>query len=192
MMLLWGLAPAIVAGLATGGRLRNLAEHKLRFEWLLLPLLAIVAVLPAVSLPAPESITIVFAWMLPVVVCMIVAAFNIRQPGFFLVLVGLLLNFTVVAANMAMPVHVTNAVSSMSADGIGDMLARSWLHEAADAGARLLILADVIPVPGPGVLRGMVSLGDILIVVGISLFVFVAMHEGHGSGVQWMPTPEGG
>lgn len=177
LLLVYGLVPAFLLGMLTGGRPSILAQQKVRLESILLPLLVAVAILPALRLPLQDSILVIFAWGVPTLICLAITAINFNRPGFAILLIGLLLNFIVVFANMGMPVLEANARLVDDRSDVGAGLESSWLHIPSDQNTRLLTLADVIPMPGPKGLRGMMSLGDAFIVFGIAKYIFLGMHD---------------
>lgn len=180
-MLLFGIVPAFVAGVLTGGRPSNLSAHQLRFEPVLLALLILVSVAPAIDIPLSDPILVGAAWAVPVLACIIVASLNFREAGFGLVIMGLFLNLIVVAANAGMPVLTSNIGFIEETGAAAAALGDSWLHIPADPHVRMLILADVIPAPGPGGLRAMLSIGDLLLMIGVGRFVFLGMHRPEAS-----------
>lgn len=105
------------------------------------------------------------------------ALLNRRLPGMPLMLVGLLLNAAVILPNGGMPV----SEAAIHASGQGDML-RLFVEEGATKHHLmteedvLRPLGDVIGVPPP--IRQVVSVGDVLIYVGIVWFVLAVMRGG--------------
>lgn len=183
-MLLCGIVPAFVAGILTGGRPRNLAGHQLRFESVLLALLVVVSFAPAIDIPLSDSVLVGVAWIIPVLACIIVASLNFREAGFVLVIIGLFLNLIVVAGNIGMPVLTSNVSSIGDSGTAAAAVADSWLHIPADSHSRMVILADVIPAPGPRGFRAMLSIGDLLLMIGVGRFVFLSMHQPDASGAE--------
>lgn len=114
----------------------------------------------------------------------LVAAFlalNQRQPGMALAAIGMSLNVLVIAANGAMP------VSSSAAGEAGLELRELGVkHEILNESTRLPWLADVIPVPG---LSMLISVGDIVLAVGIAWFVYRRMTAPRG-GRRGARSPE--
>ncbi|MDO8986638.1 MAG: DUF5317 family protein, partial [Coriobacteriia bacterium] len=52
---------------------------------------------------------------------------------------------------------------------------QSWLHIPAVSDTRCLLLGDTIPVAWPSWLSGMVSLGDMLLAVGVASYITAVM-----------------
>ncbi len=168
------LVAAVVTGWAAGGSLSRLARLPLPGARLVpaavaaqvLGVLAGLAGLP----PGPA-----YAGGLAVS-ALLVAVFLVRSrrtPGLGLVAAGLGLNAVVVGANGAMPV---SAAATARAGADSGALAADLRHVALDAGTRLPLLADVVPVPLP--LRPeVVSPGDVLVAAGLARFVVVGMRS---------------
>ena len=87
--------------------------------------------------------------------------------GTLLVGIGWALNCAVIAANGAMPVSAT----ALEHAGRDRVLEEEGIvkHELISDDTRLRLLGDVIPIPQPG---GVVlSIGDVVFLVGIAVFV---------------------
>lgn len=177
LMLLYGIVPAFVLGVVTGGRVGNLSALRLKFESVLVVLLILVTLAPSLDIPLSDSLLVVVAWIFPVVVCIVVAVLNLKTPGFALMGIGLLLNLIVVAANSGMPVLASNIAVTQDASSATAAIASSWLHIPVDPDTRMLILADVIPTHGPKALRAMLSVGDLLLMIGVGRLIFMGMHQ---------------
>ncbi|PKQ29091.1 MAG: hypothetical protein CVT60_07155 [Actinobacteria bacterium HGW-Actinobacteria-10] len=190
MMLVCGIVPAFVLGVLTGGRPGNFATQQLRFEWVLLVLLVAVSFAPAIDIPFSESILVTVVWIIPVLACIVVASLNFRKPGLGLVVIGLLLNLIVVAANVGMPVLIANIGFIVETTSAADAIANSWLHIPTDPNTRMIVLADVVPAPGPTGFRSMLSIGDLLIMIGVGRFVFLGMHEPDTSNAEQAQSPD--
>ena len=165
-------------GWATGGRIRGLESVDLRFGGAMLVavlLLGIVPVLPLGTLLLDPRWLVWCLWT-PIAAFTAFTAFtNRRITGMLLVAVGVLANTCVVVANGGMPVLTANLLGAVTVAGL-DGIAESWLHVSATASTNLLILADVIPIPGPQGLRGMASLGDTLLALGVASALVEMMH----------------
>jgi hypothetical protein len=152
------LVAGVVLGLAAGGRPRHLATKRFRW-WLLLPAgLALQSVVTIRGAPAPLALLLVsYAYLL------IFAVANLHHRGMGVVLVGIALNATVIAANGGMPVRPA-AIRAASASHDVPAAIDDVKHKLEDGGERLMVLADIIPVRP---LRQVLSFGDLVLAVGI-------------------------
>jgi hypothetical protein len=141
-------ALGVLAGYATGGRLRNVGVHPVR-AW---PLIAVATLL---QLPGRANATmLVFA-----LACLLAFALaNLHIVGVGVIAVGLALNAAVIAANGAMPVRASAAARV----GLGpaDLGGGRRLEQPGD---RLIVLADVLPARP---LRQVLSFGDLVVAAG--------------------------
>jgi hypothetical protein len=176
------MAEAIVAGLAlslfTGGSLRRLAEEPLRGEWMLLILLPTQLMWPSIStrLGLPCSLSIV-AWLLMMSALAVVLMINApRRWMLAFAALGIAANVLVIGLNGAMPVSI-RAASEIGATrkAARETLEDACLHEELDVDTVVPFLADVIAVPGPTWQRSVVSIGDVLLALGLGAWVFAAM-----------------
>ena len=99
---------------------------------------------------------------------------SLAAPAMLLVGAGLALNFAVTADNGGMPYRPSavvgaHAVSSTSADLVPRNTTYSHAERPSD---QLMFLAEVIALPP---LREVVSIGDILVALGLGLVVFAGM-----------------
>ena len=158
------LVPAVLVGYLRGGRLRRLTEVRLAGLPVIGVAVAAQAALALLSvvdgpvetvgrglLAASLAAVLAFVWI------------NRRLPGMWLVAIGFLLNAAVILPNGAMPVS-PEAIAALGGDGAID----EGKHRLLTDGDVLPWLADVIPVPG---LRIIVSVGDILLALGVAVLV---------------------
>jgi hypothetical protein len=159
-MLVSGLVLGIVAGLAV----RRSWEPLLRVEirWLAL-LLASLFIRVVASLVGEAGYVLYVGALAGTAVA---AAANYRLAGAPLIALGGCLNLAVVLANGGMPVDGAALATA------GAHMPHDALHVALDAGSRLGVLADVIPIP---VVRSVYSIGDVLIAIGGFLVPFVLL-----------------
>lgn len=173
-MAIAALVLAALAGLAFGGTFAGLATTRMR-----LTVLAIVGlglqVLP-ISGRTPSM------WLLYVsfAVLFVFGVVNRRMPGIALVLLGILLNFTVIAANGGMPVTRHALVASGQQDTLTLLVDDGGAkHHLATSHDVLLPLADVIPVP---LVHQVVSPGDLVTYAGLISLVVASMRRQRRSG----------
>lgn len=143
----------------TGGRLRRLAELRLRWLWMAPAALAlqvlIVTIAPGGNAAAHAVIHVgtylligVFLWA------------NRRTVGAQIIGLGALTNTTAISANGGvMPASIT-------AEHLAGLIERGGFNNsAALAHPHLIWLGDVIPIPGP--LPNVLSIGDCIIFAGM-------------------------
>jgi len=158
---------AVVAGIALGyafgGRLSRIGGADLRW----LPLLYASAALqflgsPLQGMPGLALVLLSFAGLV------VFAAANFHYAGMGVVLVGVLMNFLVIAINGGMPVRADAVVEAGIADRSElddlDFTAKRHLERDDDT---LMVLADIIPVPA-GPLSQVLSFGDLVMSVGVA------------------------
>ena len=174
LLLIAILLIGVLMGFGLGGDLRTVSEAHVRWWWLV-PLALVLQVVPvprgdeglARLLPVG---TLLMSYVLLIVVVLV----NWRLRGFMLVLLGLILNFTVIGMNHGMPVSA-EAVSRAGKPELREDLPRERgaKHHLADSRDVLLPLADVIAFRKPfGVVT---SVGDLAIDAGGAFFLAAAM-----------------
>jgi hypothetical protein len=177
LILLLGIGAGLLLGLLLGGSFRQLGQSKMRFEGILVAVLALHVVWPvvAVRLSLGEN-EFLIVWLSSAVLLVGLALVNVRYAGMALVALGLLLNIVVVGANAGMPValEVVGAAESQEAHA---SLAESPLHVPADAETRLGFLGDIVAVPLPQSMGGLISAGDLLLAAGAGVVVFQMMRR---------------
>lgn len=174
------VAAALLLSLATGGSLKRLQSEPLKGEWVLLGLLPLQLLWPRI---APhlgiECALSVFIWMFMMAALAAVCFLNAPRRWQLLVCgLGIASNMLVIGLNGAMPVSVRAA----SEIGIPREIARAsfdldCLHEEMTDDALLAALADVVAVPGPAWQRGVISLGDLLLALGLGAWVFTGSRD---------------
>lgn len=165
-LVLVALALAAIGGILGGGRLSNLA--RLRLAWG--PLAMIGLILQVINPPGRWPLALL---LLSFVLLTVFALKNLRTSGFVLILIGVLLNFTVIAANAGMPVAMEAIVDSGQQDTLGDLLQQDLpKHHLASDDDRFLFLADVIAVPPP--ISQAISVGDLFTFLGVAWVIVAA------------------
>ena len=170
---LWLVIVVVVAigvAIIRGGRLANLGEIELRL-W---PLLIVGFAVQTASSFVPDG----RSWSAELAVALLLISYlfilsvviaNRASPGMWLAGFGLLMNFSVIAANGAMPVLEASAAA---AGGFNTApIIADFKHVVLGPGTRLMFLADVIPVRffwGAGTV---ISLGDVFLAVGLGRFL---------------------
>ena len=170
-LILATLLLALVAGFLLGGRLSNLSH--LRIRWAPLAIVGF-----AMQLVNPPGNWPLFMLLGSFVLLSIFALANIRTSGFALILVGVAMNFTVIAVNSGMPVSRQALIASGQADTVGDLVndADSYVkHHLADGEDRVLFLGDVIALAPP--IAQAVSVGDFYTYGGVALVIVAAMRR---------------
>ena len=172
------LLGALVIGRLRGGSFERLSRLPLHRAGLVVAA-ALLSALGAYGgrLGLPVQATYVGATVGAAALVALFVAFNRRLVGVPLVALGFALNAAVIVANGAMPVsHLAARHAGVEIDAVlrGD----DAKHELLTRQSRLRLLADVIAVPLPGVLRigsNVVSAGDVVLAAGIGQLVTAGM-----------------
>jgi hypothetical protein len=188
-MLFEGVLLALLIGLLAGGRMHNLDRVDLRAPWLLIlafPIQAVVVKVPADKAPwlAPAA---PFLVVLSYLVLIYALARNWHLWGLRIALLGIALNFLVVAANGGLMPTSIAAVRAVGAGELADQLesGRYGKNAVLTSDTRLPFLADVHPLPWPYPRPCVISVGDVFITIGLALFIFQAV-----GAFGWRPRPQ--
>ncbi|MCD6020345.1 MAG: hypothetical protein K0R20_55 [Actinomycetia bacterium] len=173
-----GLVLGIAVGYLHGGRLLQLSELKPRYAPLALAGLLLQLVNPPGSWPL---VLLILSFVL-------LTAFtlaNIRIVGFAAILVGVVLNFTVIAINGGMPVAREAIIASGQEGTLAPLLEQHGVkHHLAGSEDRMLFLGDVIAVPAP--VSQVISVGDLFTYGGMAVVIAGSMRRRSSSSL--LPT----
>ncbi|HEY2804080.1 MAG TPA: DUF5317 family protein [Actinomycetota bacterium] len=158
-LVLLTLPIGVFLGLVLGGRIGRLASLPVRA-----PLLALIGI-ALQFVPATGTVGAILLVASFVFLCAF-AIRNLKLPGFPLILLGLVLNLTVIAVNNGMPVTRHALVRSGQASTLHDLQTEGGTkHHLATADDELLPLADELALPPP--VSQAISVGDIATHAGI-------------------------
>jgi hypothetical protein len=116
---------------------------------------------------AHSALLSVALWMAGAALLAAVCLSNHRLHGMRIIALGLCMNALVIAANVGMPVGLTALAELDATDDAREAVEQSALYQMQEETTYLIVLADVLPVPGPTLMRAVVSLGDLLLFVGV-------------------------
>ena len=175
MLLLYAVILGLVAGLLSGGKLSALGMTHIRL-WpvaligLFAQLLLFSSPLAAVVGPWGPSLYVVST-----VAVLMALVVNLRQPGFWLIIIGALANFAVIVANGGQMPAAPDAWAALN--GVAAVPTTAFSNSIlAGPHTVLPFLGDNFVLPRPVPLANVFSIGDVLIGAGGALFVYQAMH----------------
>lgn len=183
-MILIALCFALLLGLvAVGGRVSNLAAVQVRWGWLAPLAFAMQAYL--IFFPADRAGGLLSARSLlltaSLMLLLVVVWQNRHLRGVKLIGLGLLLNFLVMAVNGGFMPIAPDTLAQIGYDGNASQLETGYIvgrtkNVVVEPGeASLWFLSDIMVVPRPFPLPTALSVGDLLIVVGVFVFLREAM-----------------
>jgi hypothetical protein len=186
MILLAVVLVSLAVALLRGGDLRRLADVPIRSGWLVLVAFALQAYLVYVPAGRSAGLRDPSAWLHIGTYLMLLVGIwlNRRLPGMPWVLAGLLLNLIVVAANGGFMPITPEAVARLGHAGrVASLEAGQRVHLAKDVvlpknQTMLWPLSDVFVVALGFPLRSAFSPGDILVGVGVFLFLQYTLLRG--------------
>lgn len=163
---------AIIVGYFRGGSLGRLARFDFPFGYLILAALAIQFGVNFLMRLWPEPLFAYFLLMLSYFMLLAAVWLNRENEFLFLVLIGLMLNFLVIAVNGGMPVSFGAAkMLGVSSKAFLKELSFDFKHVVLVQNTKLKFLADIIPLPKPYPFPGIFSVGDVFISVGIFFYL---------------------
>lgn len=188
-MLFEGVSVALIIALLAGGRVHNIDRIDLRAPVFLIAAFPIQAAV--VKIPVHNA-----AWMAAAAPFLVVISYlfllyalgrNWHLWGLRVALLGVALNFLVVVANSG---FMPTSAAAMRAVGAGELAkklesGRYGKNAALTTDTRLAFLADVHPLPWPYPRPCVISIGDVFITLGLSLFIFQAV-----GALGWRPRTE--
>ncbi len=162
---------AFALGLIAGGRPSGLSSLKVRWT----PAALVGLVLQLAPVPGKMWPLALLFVSFALLTAFAIVNLRARVPGFVLITIGILMNFTVIAVNHGMPVSREALVASHQESTL-PLLARhaGAKHHLAGPGDDVMFLADVIAVPP---LEQVVSLGDVLAYTGVVWLVVAGMRR---------------
>ncbi len=174
-----GLILSLAVGMVRGGSLNRLVDFEFKAFWVVIAAFALQFVLNTADATKAGPVVTYFALIHVAVYAILGYALwaNRSTPGIPVVMAGAGLNFLVIAVNgMRMPV----SVGVLQWAGMPDQAAaleagRALTHAVLGPGTRLWFLADVLAIPRPFFRPAALSLGDILMLVGVFIIVQGAM-----------------
>lgn len=173
MLLTSALVLGIMLGLMLRMRLVRTSLRRIKGEGLFFALLVAEALLPLGAARIGSSGRVIIPVWLLIMACLVgTALYNFRYPGMLLVALGIGLNGIAIVANGAMPVSLAavSRLGGLRADA-NKRLAADMFHEVLTGSTRMRPLCDFIPVPGPEWMRGVVSVGDLMLLGGAIVLV---------------------
>ena len=172
MVALVAIAVGLSLGALSGGSVLGLVEVSLRFEWLVLVLFVVQAISRGRIAGIGASAIGIAVWAFT---CLALLAFlspDVRRPGVWIVGVGIALNMLVVLVNGGMPIILPE--SAVSSTTVASVAQSMGFYQMAGPGTVLTALGDVI-VLGWGGYRALMSCGDVLLAIGVAVFIVDAM-----------------
>lgn len=168
-----GIIISLIVGFLRKGNLRGLAQLKLKSGWIF-PLLLVIEL--AVFFLQNDSKFLGqisgYIYMVIYIFGLLFLLLNRKNPGFLLILIGVFLNFLVMVINGGrMPVSVEAA--SVLDPGYIEALKESLYakHQALTSSTHLGFLGDIIPLSKPYPHTQIISIGDIIMNIGIFIFI---------------------
>jgi len=167
------IALGFIGGFLSGGAFKGLAELRIRYEWAVLISFLVQGVARGRLEGTTASPWATAVWTSISVMLAILLFLNRRAPGALIAGAGVLINVDVVLANHGMPVVVDASNRALTAVGNSG----GFYHVAGPATV-LAWAGDVLRFQAFGGLE-LVSVGDVLLVVGVAVIVAQAMLESH-------------
>ncbi len=168
-----GIIISFIVGLLRKGNLRAFSQLNLKWGWVF-PLLLVVQLTVFMLQNKSEFLGQLSGsiYILVYIIGLLFLYVNRRNPGFILIFIGVFLNFLVMVVNGGrMPVSVESA--AVLDPGYIEALKESLYakHTMLTSTTHLGFLGDVIPISDPYPRTQIISIGDIIMNIGIFFFI---------------------
>jgi hypothetical protein len=168
-----GIILSLIVGFLRKGNLKALSQLELKWGWVF-PLLLVVQV---VIFSFQNDIQMIgqasgYLYMVVYILGLIFLYMNRKQKGFILILIGVFLNFLVMSVNGGrMPVSLE--AGAVLDPGYLEVLKEELYakHTVLTESTTLGFLGDIIPLTDPYPRTQIISIGDIVMNIGIFLFI---------------------
>ncbi|MFE8701728.1 DUF5317 domain-containing protein [Cytobacillus sp. FJAT-54145] len=168
-----GIIASFIVGFLRKGNLRGLAKLHLKWGWIF-PLLLLFQMI-VFTLQNKVSFlgtTSGYIYIGVYIIGMLFLFLNRDNPGFIIILIGVFLNFIVMAVNGGrMPVSLEAA--SILEPGYLDILKHELYakHALLTEATKLGFLGDIIPLSDPYPRTQIISIGDVIMNIGAFVFI---------------------
>jgi len=169
-----GILLSLIVGFLRRGTLRGLADLNLKYGWVFPILLGIQILVFSLQgkLVLLEQIS-GFLFILIYVLGLFFLWVNRENKGFVLLFVGVFLNFIVMALNGGrMPVSYEAAAFALDPYYTDILLNGIYgKHEMLTEATKLGFLGDIIPITSPYPKSQVISIGDVIMNIGVFIFI---------------------
>lgn len=168
-----GIIISFIVGIFRKGNLRAFSQLNLKWGWIF-PLLLVVQLTVFMLQNKSEFLGQLSGsiYILVYIIGLLFLFLNRKNPGFVLIFIGVFLNFLVMVVNGGrMPVSVESA--AVLDPGYIEALKESLYakHTMLTSSTHLGFLGDVIPISDPYPRTQIISIGDIIMNIGIFFFI---------------------
>jgi hypothetical protein len=193
LMVFDGIIFSLLVGFFRKGNLIGFAQLKLKWGWVF-PILLVVQLVVFTFQNDYDFLALAsnYIFIAVYVIGLLFLFLNRDHPGFTIILIGVFLNFIVMAANGGrMPVSL-NAASILE-PGYLDILKEQLYakHAVLTEATRLGFLGDIIPITDPYPRTQIISIGDIIMNIGVFIFIQHLMLK-HSNGKKRILSLKGG
>ena len=187
MLLLYAVAFGLLAGILTRGRVAALGSVKVKLWPVALAGLAFQMLLFSSPLAAVVGKAGPSLYVVSTTLVLMALVVNLRQPGFWLIIIGALANFTVVVANGGQMPASPDAFAALN--GLPVVPTADFSNSViAGPNTHFYFLADLFVLPRPLPFANVFSIGDVLIGLGGAWFIVAVMH-GRSARASSTPAP---
>lgn len=176
MAILVVAAVAVVAGLARGGTIGNLATLNIRWRGIIIAgfLLQVLAFSEFWQQRADLYALTSAVYLLSLILLLVALAANLRLPGLRLIALGFFSNVLVIALNGG---YMPSGSEARALAGRTPLEPGQVASNSIGMGmdTRLALLGDIFALPWPAFLRNVYSVGDVLIAVGAFYLIYTAV-----------------
>lgn len=176
MLLLYAVALGLLLGVLTRGRIAALGSVKVKLWPIALIGLAFQALLFSSPLAATVGALGPSLYVVSTTLVLMALVVNLRQPGFWLIILGALANFTVIVANGGQMPASPDAFAALN--GVPVVPTTDFSNSVIyGPSTRFYFLADLFVLPRPLPFANVFSIGDVLIGLGGAWFIVAVMHR---------------
>jgi hypothetical protein len=168
-----GIIISLIVGILRRGSFKNFSLLNLRYGWIF-PLLLVIEIIVFSFQNQFKVLGEIssYIFMAVYVVGLLFLFINRKNPGFVIIFIGVFLNFLVMVLNggrMPVSVHAATVLDPGYIDALKSSLYAK--HEVLNQSTKLGFLGDIIPLTKPYPHTQIISIGDVIMNIGIFLFI---------------------